>query len=94
MRFSKQFPILSKCSKISNTYGTGYTCNSIKQTCMDKIVIKEELIKLRQKIADISFICKDKEIHFGAVHVVYVRDAMEEITNLITKLNLDKEVKS
>jgi hypothetical protein len=46
----------------------------------------KELNNLKLRMAEISFICKDKEIHFGALQVVYVRDAMEEISNLIKEL--------
>jgi hypothetical protein len=50
--------------------------------------VREAIIKLRQKMADISFICKDKEIHFGALHVVYVRDAMNEVENTLKDLGI------
>ena len=42
--------------------------------------------KLNKELIDKSFICQDKEIHFGKLHVVYVRDALEILDNLRTEM--------
>ena len=44
-----------------------------------------EINKARKETIDKSFICKDKSIHFGALHVVYIRDVLDILKELEEK---------
>ena len=36
----------------------------------------------KKQIIDKSFICEDKSIHFGKLHVVYIRDVLDMLEEL------------
>jgi len=52
---------------------------------------ESKLHKLELKYLNKSFICEDKKIHFGKLHVCYVRD-IQEFSKELKQIH-DKEIK-